>query len=57
MELKSNINADGNLLITKNATIILSPKECIDLFHYLTEKHFPNNPKIFIDKSIGDAFQ
>ena len=56
MKLESNISGEGNLLITKNATIILSPKECIELWHYMNEKHFPNNPNVFIDKNIEGVF-
>jgi hypothetical protein len=57
MELKSNINQEGNLLIKKdNDNIVLSSKECIDLWRYLNEKHFPNNPKVFIDKNIEGVF-
>jgi hypothetical protein len=51
---------DGKLLLSNaidNRTILeLEPKDCIKLYHYLAERHFPNHPNIFVDKSIGEAF-
>lgn len=49
---------DGRLIIKQNdlLSIELNAQECIYLHRYLNDRHFPNHPKIFISKSIGDAF-
>ena len=57
MKLESNNFGTLFIITEENTQIAINPKDCIKLYHYLAERHFPDNPNIFVSKSIGDAFQ